>query len=203
MNSSPRGLNRWAIGFFGFVLIAIGAGLLALVVIPAVASAWRNWSGGAWNSLQQVIEQARLPGGGESWIWLALAAVLLVIIVLVLALAAQQGKGRATLLSTEVDAGGEPGDISIGGAVAEQAVRAALAGRPDLPGVSVATYEYRGKPALRIRLQPRQGVAPHLLAGEVADLVMALERVVGHQIPVLIHVGVGARSRLSRAERVR
>jgi hypothetical protein len=56
---------------------------------------------------------------------------------------------------------------------------------------------------LKVRLLPRQGVAPHLLADEVYTLVAALEQVVGKKIPVLIHIGAGARTRFSRAERVR
>jgi len=78
-----------------------------------------------------------------------------------------------------------------------------LAERPDLAGVTVATYEIRGEPALKIRLQPRQGVAPHLLAADVSALVEALDAVVGKRTPVLIHIGAGARSRFGRAERVR
>jgi hypothetical protein len=67
----------------------------------------------------------------------------------------------------------------------------------------VATYELHGRPALKIRLQPRQGVAPHLLAADVSALVDALDEVVGKRIPALIHIGAGARTRFSRAERVR
>ena len=67
----------------------------------------------------------------------------------------------------------------------------------------MATYDVRGRPALKIRLQPRQGVAPHLLAAEVSALVDALHEVVGKRTPVLIHIGAGARTRFSRAERVR
>ena len=67
----------------------------------------------------------------------------------------------------------------------------------------VATYEVNGSPALKIRLLPRQGVAPHLLAAEVSALVDALDAVVGKRTPVLIHIGAGARTRFSRAERVR
>jgi hypothetical protein len=46
-------------------------------------------------------------------------------------------------------------------------------------------------------------VAPHLLATDVSALVEALDAVIGKRTPVLIHIGAGARSRFSRAERVR
>jgi len=67
----------------------------------------------------------------------------------------------------------------------------------------VTTYDVKGTPTLRIRLLPRQGVAPHLLAAEVSGLVDALDAVVGRKTPVLIHIGAGARTRFGRAERVR
>ncbi|MFK4640855.1 hypothetical protein ABIA52_003744 [Paenarthrobacter histidinolovorans] len=67
----------------------------------------------------------------------------------------------------------------------------------------MATYEFKGQPGLRIRIQPRQGVAPHLLAAEVSQLVEALDLVIGQKTPVLVHMVSGARSRFTKAERVR
>jgi hypothetical protein len=131
------------------------------------------------------------------------AAVLVVLIVLMVSWVAQQGKGRANLIVSEYDDAQTPGDVSIGGNLAEQALKAALAERTDLAGVTVATYEVNGSPGLRIRVQPRQGVAPHTLAADVSRLVDALDIVVGRRTPVLIHIGAGARTRFSRAERVR
>jgi hypothetical protein len=131
------------------------------------------------------------------------ALALLLLIGLMVAWVAQQGKGRANLLAMEYDPGEVPGDVRIGGGVAEQALKHALANRPDLAGATVTTYDVKGTPALKVRLLPRQGVAPHLLAGEVHALVAALEAVLGKRIPVLIHIGAGARTRFSRAERVR
>jgi hypothetical protein len=122
---------------------------------------------------------------------------------LMVAWVAQQGKGRTNLLVSADDAGEVAGDVRIGGGVAEQALKHALAERPDLAGATVATYEVNGRPALKVRLLPRQGVAPHLLAAEVTTLVEALDVVVGQRTPVLIHIGAGARTRFSRAERVR
>ena len=116
---------------------------------------------------------------------------------------AQQGKGRSGLLLAAEDPGGVPGDVRIGSGVAEQSLKNALAERPDLASATVSTYEVRGQPALKIRLHPRSGVAPHLLAEDAAALVGALDEVVGQKTPVLVHIAAGARTRFSRAERVR
>jgi hypothetical protein len=194
MNSTPTLLNRILITILGLKLLAVGVLLMLLASVPAVASWWHSWSTGAWAGVNQAFNATRLPGRPESWLWILVALALLVLIGLMVAWAAQQGKGRANLLALEYDPGEVPGDVRIGGSVAD---------RPDLAGATVTTYDVKGTPALKVRLLPRQGVAPHLLADEVYALVAALEAVVGKRIPVLIHIGAGARTRFSRAERVR
>jgi hypothetical protein len=116
---------------------------------------------------------------------------------------AQQGKGRVNDLVVDTDDGDAEGSVAIGAGVAEQALKAALAERQDLTGVSVASYEVQGMPGLRIRIEPRQGVEPMLLAEEVSRLVEALDVVIGKRTPVLLHIASGARAKLTRAERVR
>ncbi|MEV7634082.1 hypothetical protein ACFYLX_11785 [Pseudarthrobacter enclensis] len=203
MNSTPTLLNRVLLTLLGLKLLAVGALLVLLATVPAVADWWHSWSAAAWSAANHAFDATRFPGRPESWLWIVVALVLLVLVGLMVAWIAQQGKGRSNLLVAEEDPGDVPGDVRIGGGVAEQALKQALAGRPDLASASVTTYDIKGTPALKIRLLPRQGVAPHLLAEEVAGLVDALETVVGRKTPVLIHIGAGARTRFGRAERVR
>lgn len=203
MNGTPRVLNRILAGIFGLLLLAVGLLLVLLAAVPAVAAWWQGWSSGAWANIRTLSESTRIPGQSESWLWIVMVLLLMAVIVAMVAWLAQQGKGRSNILVTEDDAGEVPGYVRIGGGVAEQALRAALTGRPDLAGATVATYDFMGRPGLRIRVQPRQGVAPHLLAAEVSALVEALDAVIGRRTPVLIHIGSGARSRFGRAERVR
>lgn len=203
MNNTPRVLNRILIGILGLGLLAIGTLLMLLATVPAVGSWWHEWAGGLLNSWLELFARTQFPGRQESWLWLVICLVLAAVIGAMVAWVAQQGKGRASLIAAEEDPGGVPGNVGIGGGVAEQALRAALADRPDLAGVTVATYKIRGEPALKIRVDPRQGVAPHTLAAEVSALVEALDAVIGKRTPVLIHLGSGARARFGRAERVR
>ncbi|MET1021332.1 MAG: hypothetical protein ABWX69_03925 [Arthrobacter sp.] len=203
MKSTPRILNRVLVGVLGIAFVGIGVLLILLASVPAVGVWWQSWAAGVWSMWRDLFERTRLPGHADSWLWLAVALVLLLVIGTMVAWVAQQGKGRANLLVFEEDPGDMPGNVKIGGGVAEQAVRAALADRPDLAGTTVATYNFRGEPALRIRIQPRHGVAPHRLAAEVSALVDALDVVIGKRTPVLIHLASGARSRFRRAERVR
>ncbi|MFP5313699.1 MAG: hypothetical protein ACLGH7_15060 [Actinomycetes bacterium] len=203
MNSTPSLLNRILLTLLGLVLLGTGLLLILLASLPPVRSWWHGWSAGVWGGVKRLFESTKVPGQPESWLWIVLALALLALMGLMVAWIAQQGKGRANTLASEYDPGDTPGDVRIGGGVAEQALKQALEGRPDLAGATVTTYEVKGTPALKVRLQPRQGVAPHLLAAEVSGLIDALETVVGKEIPVLIHIGAGARTRFSRAERVR
>lgn len=203
MNSTPALLNRILIGILGITLLAVGLLLILLAAVPDIATWWHSWSASIWDGIEQAFNNTRLPGRTESWLWILVAFALLVLIGLMVAWIAQQGKGRSNLLVAAYDPGSVPGDVRIGGGVAEQALKHALAGRADLAGATVATYDVKGSPALKVRLLPRQGVAPHFLAAEVISLVDALDAVVGKQTPVLIHIGAGARTRFSRAERVR
>ena len=203
MNSTPSLLNRILVAVLGIKLLAIGVLLMLLAAVPAVRPWWHAWSAGLWDAANSAFNATRFPGRTESWLWIVVALALLVLIGLMVAWIAQQGKGRFNLLAAEYDPGDVPGDVRISGGVAEQALKQALAGRPDLAGATVVTYDVKGAPALKVRLLPRQGVAPHLLAAEVAELLDSLEDVVGRKIPVLIHIGAGARTRFGRAERVR
>lgn len=203
MNSTPSVLNRILLSVLGLAFLAVGVLLVLLATIPPVAGWWQSWSPALWNGINEAFNATRFPGRGESWLWIVVALVLLLVIGLMVAWVAQQGKGRSNVLASAYDPGGVPGDVRIGGGVAEQALKQALAGRPDLAGSTVTTYDVKGSPALKVRLLPRQGVAPHLLAEEVTGLLAALETVVGKDIPVLIHIGAGARTRFGRAERVR
>jgi hypothetical protein len=203
MNSTPAVLNRILLTVLGLVLLGAGLLLVLLATVPPVGPWWHAWSAGAWGGINRLFDATRFPGRPESWLWIVVALALLALMGLMVAWIAQQGKGKSNLLAAEFDPGDTPGDVRIGGGVAEQALRQALEGRPDLAGATVTTYDVKGSPALKVRLLPRQGVAPHLLAGEVSGLLDALESVVGKEIPVLIHIGAGARTRFSRAERVR
>lgn len=203
MNSTPALLNRILLTLLGLILVGSGLLLVLLATVPAVASWWHSWSAASWGGIDRLFDATRFPGRPESWLWIVAALVLLALMGLMVAWIAQQGKGRSNLLAEEYDPGDTPGDVRIGGGVAEQALRHALEGRPDLAGATVATYDVKGSPALKVRLLPRQGVAPHLLAAEVSELLAALESVVGKEIPVLVHIGAGARTRFGRAERVR
>lgn len=202
MNQTPRTLNRVLLGLFGLALILAGALAMALSV-PAVARWWQAAAAEAGNAIEGVLESTTLPGQRDSWLWIVLALLMVAVIILMVAWVTNQGKGRSGTLAYDDDGDPVPGSVTINAAVAEQALKAALAERVDLVNSAVSTYEFRGRPALKVRVFPRQGVEPYVVADEVSALVRALDGVLGVQTPVLISIGSGARTRFTRAERVR
>ncbi|MCQ9162644.1 MULTISPECIES: hypothetical protein [unclassified Arthrobacter] len=206
MNGTPRAVNRVVLAIAGLVLLALGAALAALAVVPAAGRLWQDWAGPQMGRLSGLAARTRLAPGGGSWIWLVVAACLLVLVIFMVSWVANQGKGRTNVLfqrqGTAAD-DGAAGKVVLSTAVAEQSLKAALLERGDLLGVSVTSYAFRGQPAVRVRVLPRQGVAPHEVAADIASLVDALDALLGVQVPVLVSLGSGTRARFTKAERVR
>ncbi|WP_299166596.1 hypothetical protein [uncultured Arthrobacter sp.] len=202
MNQTPRTLNRVLLAVFGLALMLAGALAMALGV-PAVARWWQSVAGQAGEAIAGVLAATTLSGQRDSWLWIVVALLMILLVILMFAWVANQGKGRSGTLAYDDDDQPVPGSVTINAAVAEQALKAALSERVDLVNSAVSTYEFRGRPALKVRVSPRQGVAPQVVAEEVSALVLALDAVLGVQTPVLISISSGARSRFTRAERVR
>lgn len=203
MNGTPRTLNRLLLGIVGLILLAIGTLALALALVPAAGPWWHGVSGTIQSQLGNLFEQTTLDGQRDSWLWIVLAILTVLLIVAMVAWVANQGKGRTSDFAGDFGTEREGGRVLINGSVAEQALKAALAERTDLVNASVATFGMKGQASLRVRLHPRPGVAPYLVAEEVTELVRALDAVVGLSTPVLISMGAGARTKFVRAERVR
>jgi len=206
MNGTPRGTNRFLLAVLGLVFMTVGAGLFIVATVPSAARSWQGFAGPLVEQLSDFTARTHLTQNTGSWIWLVVAAALLVLVIAMVAWIANQGKGRTNVLFTtsgSMDDDGAAGTVVLSSAVAEQALKRALLERGELLGVSVTSYEFRGQASLRVRVLPRQGVAPHLVAAEVGALVEAMDALIGVQVPVLLSIGSGARSWFTKPERVR
>lgn len=206
MNGTPRGLNRFLLSLIGLLLLLAGIGMVLVAAVPAAAHWWQDYASAQVAWLQGYEERSRLLLTSQSWIWLAAAVFFLVVVILMISWIANQGKGRAsTLLDYQgnVDHDGAAGGVKLSCAVAENAIKSALLERTDLYGVSATSYDFRNEVGLKVRVFPRQGVAPNELAVDVVELVGALDELLGMEVPVLLSIGTGARSRFTKAERVR
>jgi hypothetical protein len=205
MNGTNRSANRILLSLFGLIFMGVGGFLVALAAVPAVGSWWQGWAKPFNDDLVQLAARTQLGSGG-SWIWIVVAAALLALVICMVSWISNQGKGRASTLASyagNVDDDGAAGAVSISCAVAEQALKTALMERPDLLSVSVTSFDFRGQTGIKVRVFPRQGVAPHAVARHISGLVESLDQLLGLQTPVLVSIGSGARARFTKAERVR
>lgn len=203
MNRTPRSLNRILLGIGGVLLLVLGGGLVLLSVDPAAARWWQDTAPGILADGGRLLSETAIPGQRQSWLWPALALAMVVCAVLLVLWIAAQGRGRADTLLAEYDDDGAPGRISISGSVPEQALREALLKDPDVTSVGVSTWALVDGNGLRVRIVPRQGAAPHLVAADATNLVDALDAALGRSSTVLISLEAGRRYRLGREERVR
>lgn len=203
MNRTPRTLNRILLGLIGLILIGIGGGLLWLTLDNGAAGRWQRFAPEMLERIRAFGADTTLPGQSQSWVWVLLVFCMLAAIVLLVLWAAAQGRGRTGTLVSEYDDDGAPGRVAVSGAVAEQALRAALQEDPAVAAAAVSTYDVRGSSALRIRINPRQGAAPHLIAADATRLVEALDAALGREPAVLISIDAGRRLRFNREDRVR
>ena len=206
MNGTPRGINRFLLTILGLVLLLSGLGLTVVAAVPTAARWWQGYAAAQVQWVRDYAQRSQLLPTSQSWIWIAGAVFFLLVVVIMMSWIASQGKGRA---STLLDLPGNPDDDGAAGAirlscaVAEQALKSALMERTDLLGVSVTSYDVARQTAIKVRVTPRQGVAPHHMAQEMSELVASLDQLLGIEVPVLLSIGGGARSRFTKAERVR
>lgn len=203
MNQTPRVLNRVLIGIFGAVLAFVGGTSLLLATVPALTGWWKGFTTDTRAVLDRSFAATTLPGQQDSWLWIAISVLLVVLVLLMIAWIAGQGKGRTGTLAAEFSQNPAPGRITVSAAVAEQAVKLALQERSDIVSASVSIWDFKSRPAMKIRVLPRQGAAPYTVAEDVTEVVEAFDAVLGRRVPVLISIGTGARARFTRAERVR
>lgn len=203
MNRTPRTLNRLLLGLAGVLLLGAGAGLVLLSADPAAARWWQDTAPGLVEEGGRILEDTAMPGQSQSWLWPLLALAMAVIAVLLILWISAQGRGRVDTLLAHYDDDGAPGRIAVSGAVPEQALRAALLKDPDVTSVAVSTWSQHEGNGLRVRIVPRQGAAPHLVAADATNLVDALDSALGRSSTVLISLEAGPRYRLGREDRVR
>ena len=202
MNGTHRGLNRTLLAMMGLVLIGAGA---AAVLAGSNTGFARNWTATgtqAWARIQENLAAARIPGMDTSWWTLAALVMLLLIAVLLVGWIASQGTGRTNQLAEQTDA---KGNTSVDAAVAAQVIEASLARNTQVLSTSVQSWKIRGSAGgtgLKIIVQARKGASPAEVGTAVGHAVDGMDELLGTQLPVLVRIKAGTRTRFARSERV-
>lgn len=200
MNRTPRLLNRLILALGGVILLAIGAGMIALASVPEARSLW---SGPAADTLDGVAEfWAGAPEStpGHSVWWLAVIAAAVVLVALALVVVTRQGRGRTGQLLRRTGDGLD-GGVEFDVAVAEEALEAALKPRPEIVSVHVTGYRVGDATQLRIDVAPRPGSAPDAIADLVEARLRDWDAALGAELPALISLNTGVRARSAGIQR--
>ncbi|ROQ39990.1 hypothetical protein EDF46_1625 [Frondihabitans sp. PhB188] len=190
MTSTNRPLNRLFLAVVGLVFLAVGAFLVA-AALPG-RSVVRDWIGRARDAQDTALKSSAIgqpaPFDGSYLPW-GLAVVCLVVVLVAVIAAIARGGGRTDRV-VEVD---EPaGRIVVSSQFAETALVDALQPRRDIAAVSVASYQLKGAPALKLRLRLTAGSSPVPAVRAASEAVTGLDAVLGGPpLPVLVEV-VGA-----------
>lgn len=202
MNGTPRGLNRFLLALLGCILIAAGIMATWAGADQGFAKEWTATGARTWDRIQENLAAGQIAETGVSWWTVAVLAVLILVAVVLVVWIASQGAGRSNQLATQQD---DAGDTTVDTAVAAQAIKAALAGNPQVLSTAVQSWKIKGAPSgtgLKISVQARKGASPAEVGAAVEHLVNELDVLLGTQIPVLVRITAGTRSKFARTERV-
>lgn len=203
MNGTRRGVNRTLLALLGLLLV--GAGAMAILAGTRISFARDLTAAGTrtWERIQENLAVSRIPGTDTSWWSAAVFAFLIVVAVLLVCWIASQGTGRSNQLATQEK--NDSGKTTVDSAVAEDIIKAALAGNTQVLSSSVQSWQMKGVAGgtgLKISVQARKGASPAELSAAVERLVNGLDELLGTQLPVLVRIKAGTRTRFARTERV-
>lgn len=209
MNSTHRGLNRLLLALLGLILIVAGAITGAAGLFPQVASTWTDTGARTWAWILQQIKAAPIGGLDISWWTIAALAVLVIAIIVLLCWIFSQGGGRSNRVgvreSTNDSAGtaGVAGTTTVETSLVSRAVRDALEENDQVLSANVSSWKVKDTHGLKIAVQARKGSSPREITDATEETIRGLDELLGTQIPVLVRINSGLRSRFAGTERVR
>ncbi|MEY2848048.1 MAG: hypothetical protein RI885_713 [Actinomycetota bacterium] len=196
MNNTNRAANRLFLLTVGVIVIILGAAAIAVGMLPDVRSAWTDIAPATASEVNRVLGEA-----ATAWIWYALLAGLLLTMIVLVAFIFRQGHGHTgRLVSTAETAAGS---TIIESSFAEQLLASALRERPEFVSAGVSTYQVRRRPVVKVAITARRGVSPTDVVDIVERATTDLDSLLGVQVPTLIHISGGFRSRTTSATRLR
>jgi hypothetical protein len=186
MTSSNRTLNRIILFVLGLVAVVVGLAMGA-GVLPALRDALEP-------SLT-FPDRIEVPATS---LWIV-AAACLVVVVLALVWVFTRGRGGTAVAVREAQGDDE---ITVNVALVRDVIDHELAGVHDVVSSKVDMYTVRGHRAARLRVAVRRGGDAVTVLDAVDSAIATLDRTLGRELPVLVHLTGGTRSARSKAARV-
>lgn len=200
MRGTHRGLNRFVLILLGLALLGAGALTAAAGAFPDVARIWADTGTRTTDLVREQLPTAAVPGSDVSWWTIAAIGSIVLAIILLVGWIFSQGGGRTVHAGSRNDGGS--GTTTVDAGLLAQAVKDATAGNDEILAVFVSSWTVKGSPALKLSIQARKGASPATVTATAKELVAGIDRLLGEQMPVLIRIGAGTRTRFTRTQRV-
>ncbi|UCR88115.1 hypothetical protein [Mycetocola spongiae] len=200
MNRTPRALNRLILFFSGLVLLIGGVGAILVATVPALAEAWAAGAGAAHEATIGLWAATPIMGTQHSWMWAAVIAASVLLIAIAVLVISREGRGRTGRLLRR-EPGGTPGSIELGVGVAEDLLRESMSGVPGVVAMQVGGFERGGETAIKVSISARRGTSPAALVRLLEHRIDAWDSALGEQIPIVIEITGGLRTRVSHPRR--
>ncbi|MDJ0375953.1 hypothetical protein [Cryobacterium sp. PH31-L1] len=201
MNNTNRALNRSVLLLAGLLLLAVAVLLSLLASQAAVQDAWSTISDATRANVAGWLQATPLGTSTHSWLWIVALALLLAVVGLLLRFILRQGGGHSGRLVSEQTT--DWGATQVDSAVAEQSLQQALGEHPEFLSTRVSTYRVARESVLKVSVTCRRGTSPTDVLRIVEQSLIALDELLGLQIPALLQISGGFRVRTSRSTRIR
>ncbi len=200
MNRTNRFANRLLLAVVGLVLLVLGLGAIGLALAGGLAAGWDATAPRVLARVEAWLRASPIAPSGPSWPLVAAIALLVLAIVGLLAFALRQGRGRTGRLL--VHDSGDGGTTIVEAAVAADVLRHALAQRAEVVSSHVSAYTVHGTPVLEVAVACRRGTSPRAMSEAVEGSLRDLSALVGADVPALVRIGGGLRTRFSAPQRL-
>ncbi len=198
MNNTNRGVNRTVLLIVGLLLTAGGAATIVARTWPEAGKAWSAAFTTSIETLQRLDADSSVPGLAQAtWLGIGIAAVLIAIVVVAVVVLTRLGGGSGGGILTS-DSGREMRNaIIIEQGFASDALTQTLERREEILSARVRARRVRGTDVMHVTVTPRKNTSPAEVATTVGALIANLETLVGRDLPALVSIKSGIRSRLA------
>jgi hypothetical protein len=191
MNNTNRGVNRTILLIVGLLLTAGGAAVILARTWPEAGNVWSAAFTTSIETLQRLDADSSVPGLAQAtWLGIGIVAVLVVVIVVaVIVLTCLGGGSGGAVLTSDT--------IVIEQGFASDALTQTLERHEEILSARVRARRIRGNDVMHVTVTPRKNTSPAEVATTVGTLIANLETLVGRELPALVSIKSGIRSRLA------
>lgn len=198
MNATNRGLNRAILFTVGILMIGLGGAMVLAMWWPVAGELWLRWSAIGREWLVGAEQASRLAAATTvSWLTIAILVLLLVMVTIAVVVIARLGGGRSNVVIREDAGTGVRGSVTIRQEFVADAVTQSLASYDEILSSKVNARRLRGADILHVSVTPRQNVSPADVSETLAELIDRLGVLMGQEIPTIVTIQAGIRSRLA------